>query len=392
MPVDSEARTISDLALQLRRKEISPLELTRLYLERAKRLNPLLNAYITLTEEQALADAAQAEREIQQGRYRGPLHGIPFSIKDNLATNGIRTTAGSKILADWVPDFDATAVQRLKDAGAIVLGKTNMHEWALGGTTINPFYGTSRNPWNVDYIAGGSSGGSAAAVAADLCLASIGTDSAQSVRNPASMCGIVGLKPTYGRVSQYGTVAGTGAYSTNHTGILTRAVEDCALVLQAIAGHDPYLRTRAQEYSKPTLHSYISALLTPAATYVMAQRARRIVCDEFDDLLKRVQLLVLPTIGFPVPTVDECQMGYVQFDGKKLPRQDARGGLESLCCIPFNVTGLPAISVCCGFSQSGMPLGLQIVAGSFQEPLIFQAAYAYERLTEWYKRRPTLPV
>ncbi len=371
-------------------------------------------------------------------------------------------------------------MQRLKNAGAILLGKTNMHEWALGGTTINPFYGTTRNPWNLDYIAGGSSGGSAAAVTADLCLASIGTDSAQSVRNPASMCGIVGLKPTYGRVSQHGTVAGTGAYSTNHTGILTRTVEDCALVLQAIAGHDPedplsaneplpnfsmnigkdsknikvgilrgyfdefvatevgenfsqavaalqalgmkteevttphmdlipaikvctsrvenaaahdpYLRTRAQGYSKPTLHSYISALLTPAATYVMAQRARRIVCEEFDDLLKQVQLLILPTIGFPVPTIDECQKGYVQFDGKKLPRQDARGGLESLCCIPFNVTGLPAISVCCGFSQSGMPVGLQIVAGSFQEPLLFQAAHAYERLTGWYQRRPTLPV
>ena len=480
MAVDGEAATISDLAPRLRRKEISPVELTRLYLERAKRLNPVLNAYIALTEEHALADAARAAREILQGQYRGPLHGIPFSIKDNLATNEIRTTAGSKILADWVPDFDATAVQRLKAAGAILLGKTNMHEWALGGTTINPFYGTTRNPWNIDYIAGGSSGGSAAAVAADLCLASIGTDSAQSVRNPASMCGIVGLKPTYGRVSQYGTVAGTGAYSTNHTGILTRTVEDCALVLQAIAGHDPqdplsangpvpnfsmtigknlkgirvgilrgyfdefvaqevaenffqavaaleslgmpteevttphmdlipaikvctsrvenaaahnpYLRTRAQDYSKPTLHSYISALLTPAATYVMAQRARRIVCDEFDDLLKRVQLLVLPTIGFPVPTIDECQKGYVQFDGKKLPRQDARGGLESLCCIPFNVTGLPAVSVCCGFSQSGMPVGLQIVAGSFQEPLLLQAAHAYERLTGWYKRRPTLPV
>ena len=480
MAVDAAAATISELAPLLRRKKISPVELIQNYLEKAKRFNPHLNAYITLTEDQALADAARAEREIHQGQYRGPLHGIPFSIKDNLSTAGIRTTAGSKILADWVPDFDASAVQRLKDAGAILLGKTNMHEWALGGTTINPFYGTTHNPWNLDYIAGGSSGGSAAAVAAELCLASIGTDSAQSVRNPASMCGIVGLKPTYGRVSQYGTVAGTGAYSTNHTGILTRTVEDCAVVLQTLAGydpkdplsanapvpnfsisvgkpvrgikvgilrgyfdefiaqevaanfsqavaafnslgmeteevttphlglipaikvctsrvenaaaHDPYLRTKAHEYSKATLHSYISALLTPAATYVMAQRARRIVCDEFDDLLKRVQLLILPTIGFPVPTIEQCQEGYVEFDGRKLPRQDARGGLESLCCIPFNVTGLPAISVCCGFSKSGMPIGLQIVAGSFQEPLLFQTAYAYERESEWHQRRPTLPV
>jgi len=480
MAVDAVATSISELAPLLRRKKISPVELTQHYLERTKRLNSHLTAYITLTEDQALADAARAEREIHQGQYRGPLHGIPFSLKDNLSTAGIRTTAGSKILADWIPDFDATAVQRLKDAGAILLGKTNMHEWALGGTTINPFYGTTRNPWNLDYIAGGSSGGSAAAVAADLCLASIGTDSAQSVRNPASMCGIVGLKPTYGRVSQYGTVAGTGAYSTNHTGVLTRTVEDCALVLQTLAGYDPkdplsanapvpnfsisvgkpvrgirvgilrgyfdefiahevgerfsqavevlnslgmeteevttahlglipaikvctsrvenaaahdrFLRTRAREYSKATLHSYISALLTPAATYVMAQRARRIVCDEFDELLKRVQLLILPTVGFPVPTIEQCQEGYVEFDGRKLPRQDARGGLESLCCIPFNVTGLPAISVCCGFSQSGLPLGLQIVAGSFQEPSLFQAAYAYERESDWHQRRPTLPV
>jgi len=464
----------------LERKELSRLEVTRLYLERTKRLNPLLNAYVTLTEERALADAARAEQEIQRGLYRGPLHGIPFSIKDNLATNGVRTTAGSKILDDWVPDHDATVVKRLKDAGAIVLGKTNMHEWALGGTTINPFYGTTRNPWDTERIAGGSSGGSAVAVAAGMCLASIGTDSAQSVRNPASMCGIVGLKPTYGRVSQYGTVPGTGAYSTNHTGVLTRTVEDCAWVLQMIAGdddndpqssqesvpnyaqslgrevrglrigllrgffdehmasevrenftqametlkqlgmqveevttphinlipaikvctsrvenaaaHDPYLRTRARDYSKQTLYSYISALLTPATTYVMAQRARRLVCDEFDELLKRVQLLVLPTIPFPVPSIEECQSGVIEIDGKKIKRQDARGGLESLCCIPFNVTGLPAISVCCGFSKSGMPMGMQIAGGAFQEDLVLRVAQAYERATEWYKLRPKLTV
>jgi len=480
MSVDLETASISDVASQLRRKELSPLEVTRLYLERAKRLNPLLNAYVTLTEERALADAARAEQEIQRGLYRGPLHGIPFSIKDNLATNGVRTTAGSKILDDWVPDHDATVVKRLKDAGAIVLGKTNMHEWALGGTTINPFYGTTRNPWDTERIAGGSSGGSAVAVAAGMCLASIGTDSAQSVRNPASMCGIVGLKPTYGRVSQYGTVPGTGAYSTNHTGVLTRTVEDCAWVLQMIAGdddndpqssqesvpnyaqslgrevrglrigllrgffdehmasevrenftqametlkqlgmqveevttphinlipaikvctsrvenaaaHDPYLRSRARDYSKQTLYSYISALLTPATTYVMAQRARRLVCDEFDELLKRVQLLVLPTIPFPVPSIEECQSGVIEIDGKKIKRQDARGGLESLCCIPFNVTGLPAISVCCGFSKSGMPMGMQIAGGAFQEDLVLRVAQAYERATEWYKLRPKLTV
>ena len=152
------------------------------------------------------------------------------------------------------------------------------------------------------------------------------------------------------------------------------------------------MRTRARDYSKQTLYSYISALLTPATTYVMAQRARRLVCDEFDELLKRVQLLVLPTIPFPVPSIEECQSGVIEIDGKKIKQQDARGGLESLCCIPFNVTGLPAISLCCGFSKSGMPMGIQIAAGAFQEELVLQVAQAYERTTEWYKIRPKLAV
>jgi aspartyl-tRNA(Asn)/glutamyl-tRNA(Gln) amidotransferase subunit A len=222
MALEIERSTIGALAPLIERKRISPVELTDFYLERIKRLNPQLNAYVLVAEEQARADAAAAEKEIENGRYRGPLHGIPFSIKDNLATRGMRTAAGSPILADWIPENDATAVERLKQGGAIVLGKTNMHEWALGGTTINPFFGTTRNPWDTERIAGGSSGGSAAAVAADLCLGSLGTDSAQSVRNPASMCGVVGLKPTYGRVSQYGTVPGTGAFSCNHTGVLAK--------------------------------------------------------------------------------------------------------------------------------------------------------------------------
>src|SRR5215472_17634769 len=162
--------TIANVSRHIRSKKLSPVELTNWFLQRIKRLNPVLNAYVTLTEERACADAKAAEKEISRGKYRGPLHGIPFSIKDNLATRGVRTTAGSKVLNDWRPDFDATVVAKLKDAGAIILGKTNLHEWALGGTTINPFYGTTRNPWDLNRIAGGSSGGSAAAVAASLCL------------------------------------------------------------------------------------------------------------------------------------------------------------------------------------------------------------------------------
>jgi aspartyl-tRNA(Asn)/glutamyl-tRNA(Gln) amidotransferase subunit A len=472
--------TIAETASKIQSRRVSPLELTRLFLERIERFNPTLNAYITVTADDALAEAEKAEEEISRGRYRGPLHGIPFSIKDNIATKGVRTTAGSKILADWKPDHDATVVAKLRDAGAIILGKTNLHEWALGGTTINPFYGTTRNPWDLNRIAGGSSGGSAAAVAASLCLGSIGTDSAQSVRNPASMCGLVGLKPTYGRISQYGTVPGTGAYSCNHTGILTKSVADCALVLKAVAGRDPKdplsadkpvpsyaesigknvknlrlgvlrgyfeevmttevketfyeaiavlkslgmetaeatiphmdlmpavkvctsrvenasahdhnLRTRPRDYSQQTLFAYLSALLVPASAYLMAQRVRRIICDEFHALLRRVQLFAIPTVGFPAPTIDECNEGWLDIDGKKIKRQDERGGADSLCAIPFNVTGLPAMSVPCGFSKSGTPIGMQIASGPFQEELIFAVAHAYEQATEWHRRKPNLTV
>ena len=237
--LDPTTLTIAGLAPRIAAREVSPVELIACYLERIKRLNPVLNAYSTVMEDEALAAARRAEQEIGNGNYRGPLHGIPVSIKDNLAVKGYPTTAGSKILADWKPDFDAAVVTRLREAGAIVLGKNNMHEWAGGGTTMNPYFGTTYNPWDTTRVPGGSSGGSAAAVAADMCLASIGTDNAGSVRNPAAWCGTVGLKATYGRVSRFGGVAGTGGFSSDHFGPFTKTVEDCALVLGAIAGEDP---------------------------------------------------------------------------------------------------------------------------------------------------------
>ena len=475
-----ENLTIAGLAPEIKNRSVSPVEVTRLFLERIERVNPLLNAYVTVNADIALTEAKRAETEIAQGRYRGPLHGMPFSIKDNIATKGVRTTAGSKILDDWKPDFDATVVAKLKEAGAIILGKTNLHEWALGGTTINPFYGTTRNPWDVNRIAGGSSGGSGAAMAASLSLGSIGTDSAQSVRNPGSMCGIIGLKPTYGRISQYGTVPGTGAYSCNHTGVMTKNVEDAAIVLQAVAGHDPRdplsadkpvanyrdslghavkhmrvgilhgyfekdmaeevkakfshavavlkrlgmetedvtiphmdlipavkvctsrvenssahdrnLRTRPRDYSKQTLYAYLSALLVPASAYLMAQRVRRIICEEFRELLTRVQILALPTVPFTVPTIEECNAGWLNIDGKKIRRQDERGGADSLCAIPFNVTGLPAMSIPCGFAEAGTPIGMQLATGPFQEELILRVAHAYEQATVWHERKPKIAV
>lgn len=475
---DLEGLSITEVSPRIRDGEISPVELTNHYLSRIKKLNPILNAYVTLTEEQALVDAKKVEKEIQSGKYRGPLHGIPFSIKDNLATRGVRTTAGSKILSDWVPDMDATVVARLKEAGAIMLGKTNMHEWASGGTTINPFYGTTHNPWDTERIPGGSSGGSAAAVAASMCLASIGTDNAGSVRNPASLCGVVGLKATYGRVSRFGGIQGTGAFSMDHFGIFTKTAEECALVLNAIAGVDPkdplsadepvpdysknigkdirglrigivkgyfedllvdevkgaftraiellgslgtsteeitiphvdlipavhtctsrveniaahvqYLRTRPRDYSPSMLLRQIWALMIPAHTYVTAQRVRRVISQEFDEALRRVQVIVAPTVWMPAPKIEDCDRGFVEVDGKRISLEDAQGNLGIRCTIPFNITGLPAISVCCGFSSSGLPIGLQIAAGPFQEGTLFQLAHAYERLAEWTNRKPQL--
>ena len=477
-PTVLEELTIAETSRRIRKKEISPVELTRLYLERIEALNPSLNAYLTLMKDRALATAKIAEREIWRGKYRGRLHGIPFSIKDNLAIKGVRTTAGSKILSEWVPDFDATVVKRLTESGAVILGKTQMHEWARGSHGINPFYGTTHNPWDLKRVPGGSSGGSAVAVASSLCMASIGTDSAGSVRNPSSLCGVVGLKPTYGRVSTYGGVPGTGGHSTNHFGVLTKTVEDCALVLEAIAGYDPkdglsaeapvprysravgkgirgmkvgllrgyfdeavedevrsaldeavktfqslkmkvteisiphldlvpavqmassrsesttdhdvYLRTRPRDYSSGLLYGNIAGLLIPAKVFIQAQRVRRLICQEFEQALEKVDVIIAPTVPVPAPTIEECTKGYLERDGRRIPLLDKRGNFLMLSTIPFNVTGLPSMSVPCGFSALGLPIGMQIVGGLFREETVIQVAHAYERNAGWYKRRPLL--
>jgi aspartyl-tRNA(Asn)/glutamyl-tRNA(Gln) amidotransferase subunit A len=472
-----ENLTIAESSSRIKCGELSPVALTDLFLQRIARLNPSVNAYTTVLADSAKAEAKIAEQEIRSGNYRSPLHGIPISIKDNLATIGVPTTGGSKILADWKPDFDATVVVKLKATGVITLGKTNMHEWALGGTTINPFFGTTHNPWDLTRVPGGSSGGSAAAVAAAMCLASIGTDSAGSVRNPAAMCGIVGLKPTYGRVSCFGGVPGTGAYSTNHFGVLTRTVKDCALVLQEIAGYDPkdplsaaeptdiysakigqeighlkagligsyydklmfgkveqifaaalrqlellgmkteqlsiphmdltpavhtvvsraeivsdhdhYLRTRARDYSPELLYRHIQALMFPAGSYVTAQRVRRLIAEEFERAFERVDVIVTP-VSIPAPKIEECGRGVTDVDGEKVSLRDARGSTWGLSTVPFNVTGHPAISVCCGFTGAGQPVGLQIVGRPFEESTVLQVAGRYEQAAGWYQRKPQL--
>ena len=476
--IDIEATTIGEISRHIRAKKLSPVELTNLFLQRIKKLNPVLNAYVTVTEEPARADAKVAEREISRGRYRGPLHGIPFSIKDNLVTEGVRTTAGSKVLAEWVPDHDATVVERLKKAGAIILGKTNMHEWASGGTTINPFYGTTHNPWDLQRVPGGSSGGSAAAVAASLCLGSIGTDNAGSVRNPASFCGTVGLKATYGRVSRFGDVPGTGGFSSDHFGIFSKSISDCATILKDIAGYDardplssehpvanfsrdigksvkglkfgilrgyfeekiaaevktaieeaahllhslgmkkvefsiphmdlipavqtvtsrvenvvhlmPYMKSRPNDFSRPLLHRLIGSLMIPASSYVTAQRARRIICEEFEKAFDKLDVIVTPTTPITAPTIEECKRGFVEIDGRKIALQPAGVSLGTTFTVPFNVTGLPAVSLCCGFSSLGLPIGLQIVGGNFEEIKVFQVAHAYEQAARWFAKRPDI--
>jgi aspartyl-tRNA(Asn)/glutamyl-tRNA(Gln) amidotransferase subunit A len=354
-----------------------------------------------------------------------------------------------------------------------------MHEWAAGGTTINPFYGTTRNPWDTSRVAAGSSGGSGAAVAASLCLASLGTDNGGSVRNPASVCGVVGLKPTFGRLSHFGGVDGSGGYSTDHFGILSKTVADCSTVLQAIAGYDPkdarcanepvpdystfvgqsigglkigviekyfddlmvrdvrqafdnaierlkslaatveivriphmelispvwacitraenasahlpYLRSQPRDYSRGLLSQIVGSMLIPAGTYMTAQRVRRLICQEFDKVFTAVDAIVTPTSPTAAPTIEECEQGFVVADGKKISLRDTGVNFRSLGTAPFNVTGLPALSVCCGFTPNGLPIGLQIVGKPFDEGTVLQVAHAYEAASEWRRRRPVLP-
>lgn len=228
--------SLAEAAALVAQRQVSPVELTEAVLERIERVDPKLNAFITVTADVAMKGAEKAEEELLRGRYRGPLHGIPVALKDLYATRGIRTTCGSKILADWVPDEDAAAWERLRRAGAVLVGKNNLHEFAAGSTTNNAHYGPCRNPWNTEHVPGGSSGGSGAAVAAGLCFMSMGTDTGGSIRSPASLNGVTGLKPTYGLVSRHGIFP--LAWTLDHGGPLARTAEDCALTLNAIAGYD----------------------------------------------------------------------------------------------------------------------------------------------------------
>jgi aspartyl-tRNA(Asn)/glutamyl-tRNA(Gln) amidotransferase subunit A len=464
-----ERLTLTDAAALIQSRALSPVELTRALLERIDRYEPLLNSFIAVTAENALAEAERAEREIAAGLYRGPLHGIPLAVKDLIDTAGIPTTCGARFMAEHVPEVDATVVTRLKEAGAVLLGKLNLHEFAYGVSTINPHYGATRNPWDPARIPGGSSGGSGAAVAATLCLGALGTDTGGSIRIPAALCGVVGLKPTYGRVSRSGVFP--LGWSLDHVGPLARRAADCACLLQAIAGPDPRdpttrsvpvpdyraaltgdvrglrvgvpreyffegvdleveaafheaievlelqgasvreialphirhartimatiiaseaysvheenLRSRAEEYGSDVRARLRWGECLLASHYLKAQRARQLLRDGFTTALREVDLIATPATPVAALPIESIQRG-----GSDAFAAAARTLTQMTG--PFNLTGLPALSIPCGFTGDGLPIGLQLAARPFDESTLLNAAHAYEEATAWHTRRPEL--
>jgi aspartyl-tRNA(Asn)/glutamyl-tRNA(Gln) amidotransferase subunit A len=462
--------SIGELAPLLRQKQLSPVELTAAHLERIERLDSRLNSYITVMTERARQDARAAEEAIGRGEWLGPLHGIPLGIKDLFDVAGVPNTLGSKVLRDNVPATDSTVVQRLRQAGAIILGKQNLHEFAFGITSENPHYGVVHNPWDLERVPGGSSGGTAAAVAAGLCVAGMGSDTGASIRAPASWCGVSGLKPTYSRVSRAGILP--LAWSLDHPGPIARTVGDCAAVLQAIAGpderdptasHEPvpdysadlargvagmrvgvprehffeqvepaveqvvraaiqhlaelgahleevslpharhaqpagsvimsseaaawhhdWLRERPGDYGADVLQRIRGGLLVQATEYLFSQQLRTLVQRDFADALSRVDVVVGPTLPLVAPRIGHTFERSGTFN--LAPRS-----IANRLTIPCNLTGMPAMSVPCGFAD-GLPVGLQIMGPAFGESIVLRVAGAYEAATEWHRQKPPLEV
>jgi aspartyl-tRNA(Asn)/glutamyl-tRNA(Gln) amidotransferase subunit A len=455
--------TIFEAAEEIATRRLSPVELTQACLERIEHYNQALNCFITITQESALQQAIQAEHDLRQGSWRGPLHGIPLALKDLYETSGVRTTAGSRFFADYVPEEDAFTVMKLRSAGAVLLGKLNMHEIALGVTNDNPHFGACVNPWDTSRITGGSSGGSAAALAAGLCLGSLGSDTGGSIRIPASLCGVVGLKPTYGRVSLRGLIP--LSWNLDHAGPMARRVRDAAILLQAIAGFDPLdpasqdtavedyqaalldgvrdwrVALAAGEYFVKTDPEVVQAVQTAAR--VFAELGAQVKQVELPELLEAAQangLMVTSDAAayhrerlqsrpqdFGPDVLQRLQGGaaytsseyilarhtqsllrrrfeafFADFDALLMPAtpipapqgkgQDAvqRAHLLTRFTAPFNLTGLPALSLPCGFTDQGLPIGLQIVAGPWMEASVLRAGYAYEQATQWHMKKPDL--
>ena len=462
--------TITELAPKIRAREVSPVELTEAALAQAERLQPTLGSFITLLHDAARKQAKEQEAAIMRGEYHGPLHGIPIGIKDNIATAGIRTTVGSKVLTDNIPTEDAEVVRRCKDAGAIIVGKENLEEFAAGATSTNPHYGAVHNPWKLDCVPGGSSGGSGANVAACVTFASLGTDLGGSVRLPGTFCGVVGLKQTFGRVSQRGLLV--TSFNGDHIGPLTRSVRDSALMLQVIAGydplepstvpvpvtdytarlggavgglkmgmpthhyfellnpevetavrqalaaleklgmelrevalpmmqyagtlritgmadsvvtHEPFLATHRQDYGPDVLYRTLAGQFVLGRDYSKAMKVQRLIREEHARVLQEVDVLVTPTAPVPAPPIGAKA---VTLGGTAYQVRGPGSGVISRNTSPSNATGLPAITVPCGFTAAGLPIGLQLIGRPFEEALLLQVAHAYEAVSPARGRHP----
>lgn len=457
MADDLTLLTIAEAAGRIQRREVSPVELTEAYVARIERLNPSINAYVTVTAERARAEAAAAEQAVASGSYRGPLHGIPIGLKDLYDTAGIETAGGSKVLKGRVPEKDSTAARKLSEAGAVLLGKTNTHEFAWGTTTNNPHTGATHNPWNLERIPGGSSGGSGAAIAARMAAGTLGTDTGGSIRIPAALCGCVGLKPTWGRASKAGVLP--MSWQFDHPGPIVKSVEDAAIVLQAMAGYDaddfatapvpvpdyregldhgikglrigvpreqffglldgevrvaiegviealrglgaeivdefapgftreqtnqawavclaesrayhaPWLESQRDDYSAELLG--VLALPLPDATGLAdAYRAVYDVREGMRRAFERVDLMVTPGTMRPASVIGEEE---VEVDGVKVSTGTAFAGMT----LPFNIGGVPAITLPCGLSSEGLPMSVQLAAGPWNEAGVLRAAFALE--------------
>lgn len=455
-----ELHEVSDLIVA---GEVSPLELTEAYLARIQALEGTLNTFVTVTADAALEQARALTEELARGQWRGPLHGIPIALKDNIDTAGIPTTAANAMLANRVPEEDAPVWTRLKDAGTILLGKLNMHEFAYGGTSSISHIGPVRNPWNPERIPGGSSGGSAAAVAARFCAAALGTDTLASIRLPASYCGVVGLKATHGLCSIRGIIP--VSESLDHVGPLTRSVADSALLLRAMAAFDPldpvsidapagawlealvrpvrglrlgvpatpyferlqpeieaamteamrvleeltggssrdiglpdpgdfvpllaeshawherYLNDESNHryYHSSTLERIVAAGKTPVGDYIRAVQAMQVARHRIAAVFAEVDVLVTPTApGLPEP-----------ISGAELAEANSAEA-STRNTAPFNLYGIPTISLPCGFSASGLPIGMQLSSARLDEATLFALGAAYQRVTDWHRRSPAL--
>ena len=454
----------TELSALIAKREVSPVEATESYLDRIEGLDFKFNAYLTVLRRQALEAAREAEQSISRGSYLGPMHGIPVAVKDQLWTKGIRTTGGTRLRSGFVPTEDATAIANLKRAGAILLGKTNLTEFALTGFT--QVFSHPRNPWDLDTFAGGSSGGSAAATGAFLCATSLGEDTAGSIRMPAAWCGLVGLRPTWGRVSRYGLMR--GIWSMDTAGPISRTVEDAAITLGAIAGQDPKdpytwnspvpdyrqaldgdvkdvrvglvseltdnplvdthvrealakatsvleglgasveevsipltrhegiiasawlaaeppsdhmesLKNRLNEYGHDTRVRLVTGAILPAQAYYKAQQLRRLLRNEVLRALERYHVLVMPTSGKVAQPVEEDPV---------ITSVQASSRLPYLFTRTFAVINGPAISLPCGLSPEGLPIGLQIGGRPGGDDAVLKVAHAYEQATAWHTMRP----